>query len=222
MKCGLIWARSARSSASMARVAVPAELGELELGSRPTGGDLLGGPGQARGGLSVRTPSACPTTRRRMTSGATTAGSGPGSRVLAPTSPGRGTTVRPDCAGPRRRAARTLARWCSPAPSQAASPRGRRWQGVGAEDGQQVACRRGSAPSDVRPEREVRGGERGRVQGGVRRPVDLGEEAAAAAAAPHPGAEPEQEQHARGPAPPSASGCCPSWGHPRVGAVRPR
>ena len=49
MKWGLIWARRARSSASIVPGALPPEVGQLDLGGHPAG-DLLGGPGQSRRG----------------------------------------------------------------------------------------------------------------------------------------------------------------------------
>ena len=72
MKCGLIWARSARTSASISRVRRGVELGELELAGDPAG-DLVGGPDQAGGRGTARTTCRVPTTRSSTTSGLTTA-----------------------------------------------------------------------------------------------------------------------------------------------------
>ena len=51
MKCGLICARSARTSASISRVRDGVELGQLELAGHPLR-DLVGGADQAGGGVS--------------------------------------------------------------------------------------------------------------------------------------------------------------------------
>ena len=68
MKCGLIWARSARTSASISRVRGGVELGELELAGDPLR-DLVGGADQARGGVRRERPARVPTTRSSTTSG---------------------------------------------------------------------------------------------------------------------------------------------------------
>ena len=72
MKCGLICARSARTSASISRVPGRVELGELELAGDPAG-DLVGGAHQAAGRPGRASRPGCRPRVSSTTSGLTTA-----------------------------------------------------------------------------------------------------------------------------------------------------
>ena len=193
MKCGLIWARRARSSASMTRVRVRASSaraswldtqaatssvaraspGEGSVGPGGEGADdevvhdERGGDGAADRAVGV----AADTSRRPCTTVR------PVSRVCSPEGEGEAAVVVAD-AGPRQHAAGVGDR-----------------DGVRAEDGQQVPPRAlgGLGREAVA---EVLRGEGCRVQRRVGGPVDLGEEPAAPAAAQQPDGQPEQEHRA--------------------------
>ena len=179
MKWGLIWARRARSSASMTRVRVRASSARaswLET-QAATSSVARARPGEGSWVQAVRVP----TTRSSMTRGAVTALRTGQSGSAHATSRHPCTTVRPvsRVCSPR---ARAVPRWWSPTPVHDNTlPGVGDRHGVRTEDGEQVPA---GALRGIRGEAlaEVLRGERCRVQRRVGGPVDLGEEAAPAAA----------------------------------------
>ena len=157
MKCGLIWARSARSSASIVRVRCRAEVGQLDLGGDPPG-DLLGRPGQARrGGRPVGREGADHAVvgddrgqRRRCGSGS------PGRR--RPRRAASSTTVRPVAS-----TSRACRRACVPVVGARAVP-GRAWTLVS----HSAIAARAQQRAQVRGPRSTRPRGSGRRAGGAR------------------------------------------------------
>ena len=151
-KCGLIWARRARSSASIARVrSRPRSASSAWVASHTASSSVaLTSPGELDGPYAA----SAATTRSRATTGAMTAKRSSQSGSPQATSDGPRTTVRL----PTRAAwacPTTSLRWCSPGPSQARTPLG----SVTAIDGAARRVRRCLAafptPAGVSPSRRV-------------------------------------------------------------------